>query len=61
VSYPILLHSDFATSMPSLRNSPRMRGEPQQALADEILRIKAMTSCGTDGRPGLLHWLSFDQ
>src|SRR4030095_11440658 len=53
---------DFAaTSMPSLRNSSTMRGEPQRALADEILRISVMTSWGTDGRPGLLRWLNFDQ
>jgi len=25
--------------------------EPRRALADEILRIKAITSCGTEGRP----------
>ena len=44
---------DFATSMPSLRNSPRMRGEPHRGLAAEILRINSRLSWLIGGLPGV--------
>ena len=48
---------DLATVIPSVRNSPRMRGEPQRGFAVEMSRIRVRTSWLTTGRPGLL-WLS---
>ena len=44
---------DLATSIPSLRSSPTIRGEPQLILASDILRINALISSGTCGLPGL--------
>src|ERR1017187_6859123 len=38
-------------SMPSLSNSPWMRGAPQSGLSRHILRISSRTSLGTGGRP----------
>jgi hypothetical protein len=43
---------DLATSMPSLRNTPTIRGEPQPTLATDILRINALISSDTDDLPG---------
>jgi hypothetical protein len=44
---------DLATSIPSFRNSPTIRGEPQPGLAADILRINALISSDTVGLPGL--------
>ena len=52
---------DLATSMPSLPNSPTIRGEPQPGLASDILRINALISFDTDGLPGLPCLLSLAQ
>ncbi len=52
---------DFATSIPSLRSSPTMRGELHRGLALESLRIRVLTSLLTVGRPGLPPRLSFAQ
>jgi hypothetical protein len=49
---------DLATSMPSLRSSPTIRGEPQLILASDILRINALISSGTRHRPGHDHCTS---
>ena len=43
----------FATGMPSVRNSPRIRGEPHRGLAAEISRISSRSSLLIAGRPGL--------
>jgi len=47
--------------MPSLRNSPTIRGEPQPLLASSILRINALISFGKGGLPGLPCLLSSAQ
>jgi hypothetical protein len=47
--------------MPSLRNSPTIRGEPQPTLAADILRINALISVDTGGLPGLSRWLNLLQ
>ena len=44
---------DFATSIPSLRSSPTIRGDPQHGLARDILRMSCLTSGAVEGRPGL--------
>ena len=44
---------DLATSMPSLRSSPTIRGEPQPILASDNLRINDLISFDTVGLPGL--------
>jgi hypothetical protein len=43
---------DFATSMPTMRSSETIRGDPQVTLADDIWRVRSWISCGTGGRPG---------
>src|SRR4030095_10924476 len=42
---------DWATSMPSLRSSPCIRGAPHSRLARLISRISRRISTGTSGRP----------
>jgi hypothetical protein len=48
-----------ATSIPSLRSSPWIRGAPHSGLAAVILRTSAMIPAFIDGRPtwGLLESL----
>jgi hypothetical protein len=43
---------DLATSMPSLRSSPTIRGEPQVGFAHHIVRMSSRTSLAIAGRPG---------
>ena len=43
---------DFATQIPSLPSSPRMRGDPQVGLAVDIFRISSRTLLSIWGRPG---------
>ena len=43
----------WLTSMPSLSNSPWIRGAPQSGLAVLICRIRSRISRSTDGRPDL--------
>jgi hypothetical protein len=43
---------DWATSMPSLRSSPTIRGEPQVGFACHIAWMSSRTSWATAGRPG---------
>jgi len=45
---------EFATGIPSFRNSPRMRGDPQHGVVPEISRISVRSSGGIPGRPGPL-------
>ena len=42
---------DLATLMPSLRNPPTIRGEPQPTLAADISRINALISFDPGGLP----------
>jgi hypothetical protein len=44
---------DFATSIPSFRSSPTIRGEPHVGFACHIAWISARTSWATAGRPGV--------
>ncbi len=44
---------DLATSMPSLRSSLWMRGDPQEELARDILRMRSRISSAMDDRPGV--------
>lgn len=46
---------DCATSIPSFRSSPWMRGAPHSRLARLISRIRRRISAGTLGRPHYLH------
>lgn len=51
---------DLATTMPIPLSSPRMRGEPQNGLAEDIRRMKSRTSLAAAGRPGfpdLVSWV----
>lgn len=48
---------DFATSMPSFRSSPTIRGAPYSGLARNMLRIRSRTSLAITGRPGVPCWL----
>ena len=43
---------DFATSIPSFRSSPTIRGEPQVGFACHIAWMSSRTSLATAGRPG---------
>jgi hypothetical protein len=45
---------DFATTIPSFRNSPRIRGDPHRGLAAEISRISSRISLAIAGRSGPL-------
>jgi hypothetical protein len=49
---------DLATSMPSFRSSPTMRGDPQVGFACHIMRISSRTSLTMVGRPDLPCWLN---
>ena len=42
---------DWATSMPSLSNSPWIRGAPHNQLSRLICGIRSRISCGIAGRP----------
>jgi hypothetical protein len=42
----------WLTSMPSLSNSPWIRGAPQSGLSRDILPIRLRTSLGTLRLPG---------
>jgi hypothetical protein len=44
---------DFATRMPSVANSPTMRGEPQPGFAVDIVRMRSWTDLSNAGLPGL--------
>ena len=48
----------LATSMPSLRSSLVMRGDPQDGLARDILRMRSRTSLAMAGLPGIPRRLS---
>src|SRR5882757_9124964 len=52
VAYDVLATLVSPTSMPSLSNSPWMRGAPQSGFSRLILRISWRTSFDTAGRPG---------
>jgi hypothetical protein len=52
---------DFATVMPSLRSSTRIRGDPHVGFASHIRRIRSRTSSSTRVRPGLFLPLSLAQ
>jgi hypothetical protein len=45
-----------AILMPSLSNSPWMRGAPQLGFSRHILRIRSRISRETTGRPGRPRW-----
>ncbi len=49
---------DVATSRPSFRSSPTMRGAPQVAFACHIVRISSRTSLAIAGRPDVPCWLN---
>jgi hypothetical protein len=45
---------DFESSIPTFLSSPRIRGEPYNGFALDIVRIRSRTSLATQGRPGSL-------